>query len=363
MLIRGEDMSDTNPETFGYSSYLKVEEITSLQDLESVKSGKVAHEEMLFIIIHQTYELWFKQILWELDSIIKLLDQNFVSDSEIHTINHRFNRILEIQKILIGQIDVLETMTPLEFLEFRNLLFSASGFQSSQFRLIENRMGLRAMDRAIMGGCPYHQYLDNKSQEKVLGAEQGANLFSAIQKWLERTPYVQVGEYDFWQEYKQAVEKMFDNEIANLKKFLTHSGDLEVAIKKLEQERTNFQNIIDKDKYEEFRKEKFWRLSHKALMAALFIQLYRHEPLLQPAFQLITNLLSVDEKWTVWRYRHAQMTLRMLGQKIGTGGSSGAEYLKSATEKHKVFSDFFKLSTFFISSSNLPQLPKDLFTK
>lgn len=345
---------------FNYNSYLQVDQITKLQILESEKQGKVAHEEMLFIVIHQTYELWFKQILWELNSIIDILSQSFVSDSELYTINHRITRIIEIQKILIDQIDVLETMTPLEFLEFRNLLFSASGFQSAQFRLIENRMGLRSTDRAIMGGCPYHQFLSSHAQEHILKSEQETNLFSAVEKWLERTPYVQINDFDFWKEYKDSVQKMFDEEAEQLKKFLP-ADDLQNALKKLEQERSNFEIITNSEKYEEFRKEKFWRLSHKALMAALFIQLYREKPELQPAFQLITHLLTLDEKWTVWRYRHAQMALRMLGQKVGTGGSSGAEYLKSATEKHKVFNDFFKLSTFFISSSNLPDLPEDLF--
>ncbi|MCO5114409.1 MAG: tryptophan 2,3-dioxygenase [Bdellovibrionaceae bacterium] len=347
-------------ENFSYNSYLQVENITSLQFLESAKKGEPAHEEMLFIIIHQTYELWFKQIIWELDSIIKILSKDFVPDSDLYTANHRMLRILEIQKILIDQIDVLETMTPLEFLEFRNLLFSASGFQSSQFRLIENRMGLRASDRAMMGGCPYHQYLNAEAKDSVLKSEQGPSLFTAVEKWLERTPYLQVDNYNFWQEYKNAVHRMFEDEALQLQKFL-QGEDLQSALKKLGQERDNFEIITDPIKYEEFRKEKFWRLSHKALMAALFIQLYREQPSLQPAFQLITHLLTLDEKWTVWRYRHAQMVLRMLGQKVGTGGSSGAEYLKSATEKHKVFNDFFKLSTFFISSSNLPHLPQDIF--
>lgn len=348
-------------EGFNYNSYLEVERITGLQNLESAKHGKVAHEEMLFIIIHQTYELWFKQILWELDSVIGLLSKEFVNDSDLYTVNHRILRILEIQKILIQQIDVLETMTPLEFLEFRNLLFSASGFQSSQFRMIENRMGLRSSDRAIMGGCPYHQFLDTSVKDRVVLAEQDTTLFAAVEKWLERTPYLQVNDYNFWDQYKLAVEKMFDDEAQSLKKFTMNAEDLTQALKKLEQEKENFKSITNKETYEQFRKEKFWRLSHKALMSALFIQLYRQEPQLQSAFQLITHLLTLDEKWTVWRYRHAQMVLRMLGQKVGTGGSSGAEYLKSATEKHKVFNDFFRLSTFFISSSNLPPLPKDVF--
>lgn len=348
-------------EDFNYTSYLKIQEIITQQDLMSMKSGgKPAHDEMLFIIVHQTYELWFKQILWEIDSILAIFNKNFVGDSELQVANHRLKRIIEIQRLLISQIDVLETMTPLEFLEFRNLLFSASGFQSSQFRLIENKMGLRGKDRAIMGGCPYHQFLDTKESESVKAAENDNSLFSSVERWLERTPYLQAEKYVFWDEYKLAVEKMFDQERKYIEQHVDNKKDQELTLKKLEQERASFHMITDENTYNTYRQESYWKLSHRALMAALFIQVYRSSPRLNPAFQLITSLMDIDEKWTMWRYRHAQMAGRMLGQKVGTGGSSGSEYLKSAAEKHKVFSDFFKLSTFFIPESHLPELPEHL---
>ncbi len=349
-----------NNESLNYTNYLKVNELTNLQDLVSTKINKTAHDEMLFIIVHQAYELWFKQILWEIDSIINLFNKDFVSDSEIQTINHRLKRVIEIQRLLISQIDVLETMTPLGFLEFRNYLFSASGFQSAQFRLMENKMGLMPKERAIMGGCPYHQFLDQTDTEKVLTSEKSPNLFSCVERWLERTPYLQADKYEFWLEYKLAVDHMFDQEIASIKKHVLNPTNLESSLKKLEQERLNFKMITDENTYNAYKQENVWKLSYKALMAALFIQVYRSSPKLYPAFELIMNLMDIDEKWTIWRYRHAQMVSRMIGQKVGTGGSSGSEYLKSAAEKHKVFSDFFKLSTFFISESHLPKPPENL---
>ncbi len=351
-------MSDKN---FNYTSYLKISGITAQQDLMSVKhQGKPAHDEMLFIIVHQTYELWFKQILWEIDSIIELFNKNFVKDAELQTANHRLKRIVEIQRLLISQIDVLETMTPLEFLEFRNLLFSASGFQSAQFRLIENKMGLKSKDRSIIGGCPYHQFLDQKESKDVQDSELSSTLFSCVEKWLERTPFLQVDQYDFWSEYKVAVGKMFDQEKVYILEHVENTENQISSLKKLEQERVNFRMITDEDTFNQYKQESFWKLSYKALMAALFIQVYRSSPKLTPAFQMITYLIDIDEKWTMWRYRHAQMAGRMLGQKVGTGGSSGSEYLKSAAEKHKIFSDFYKLSTFFIPASHLPELPDHL---
>ena len=341
-----------------YSSYLNIDDLLKSQHLESQKSNSSpAHEEMLFVIIHQTYELWFKQILWEMDSIIEIFKKDSVSDSQLYKINHRLHRISEIQRLLIQQIDVLETMTPLEFLEFRDLLFSASGFQSSQFRMIENKMGLRSQDRAIMGECPYHKFLEPSMKDQIIQAESSTTLFSGVERWLERTPYVQDKNYDFWTSYTHSVNKMFDLEIQNLQKFIVNKKDLAISLEKIEKERTQFQSIINEKTYNEYRNKNLWRLSHKALMAALFIQLYQEHSKLHGAFQLITYLIEIDERWTMWRYRHAQMVNRMLGQKVGTGGSSGAEYLKKATEAHRVFSDFFKLVTFFLPSSHLPPAP------
>ena len=102
---------------------------------------------MLFIIIHQVYELWFKQIIFEIDSILEALDREKIDESHVGIVVSRLERIIEIQHLLIDQIKVLETMTPMDFLDFRDLLTPASGFQSVQFRLIENKIGLQKHQR------------------------------------------------------------------------------------------------------------------------------------------------------------------------------------------------------------------------
>jgi len=104
-------------------------------------------------------------------------------------------------------------------------------------------------------------------------------------------------------------------------------------------------------------------LSLKAVQASLLIQLYRQEPILQMPHRLLQALVNLDEHMTQWRYRHALMAHRMLGRKIGTGGSSGHDYLKSATEQHKIFSDFFNLTTFLIPRSMIPTLPEEIKNK
>ena len=100
-----------------------------------------------------------------------------------------------------------------------------------------------------------------------------------------------------------------------------------------------------------------WRFRPQALLAALFINLYRDEPALQLPYRLLTALMDIDELLSTWRHRHALMVQRMIGRKIGTGGSSGHDYLKSSAEKHRIFGDLFALATFLIPRSALPPLP------
>jgi tryptophan 2,3-dioxygenase len=118
-----------------YSSYLKLDQLLALQ--EPLSDGP-EHDELLFIVIHQVYELWFKEMLHELDYLAQLMREN-----DRPRAGHTFKRILTILKVLVAQIDILETMTPLEFLSFRDRLESGSGFQSHQFRELECVLGVK----------------------------------------------------------------------------------------------------------------------------------------------------------------------------------------------------------------------------
>jgi tryptophan 2,3-dioxygenase len=103
-----------------------------------------------------------------------------------------------------------------------------------------------------------------------------------------------------------------------------------------------------------------WRMSLSAVQAALLITVYRDQPVLQLPFRLLTALMDIEEQLTLWRYRHALMVQRMIGVKIGTGGSSGHDYLRRTVEAHRVFADLFQLSTYLIPRSALPPLPADV---
>lgn len=138
-----------------YADYLRLEQLLSAQQPRSAEFGKPAHDEMLFIIVHQAFELWFKQILHELESVCEMFESDFVDEKNLGVAVARLLRITEIQKVMIDQFRILETMTPLDFLEFRDFLSPASGFQSVQFRLIENRLGLLQEQRVDFGQVTY----------------------------------------------------------------------------------------------------------------------------------------------------------------------------------------------------------------
>lgn len=344
-----------------YSDYLKLDQILESQFPKSIQSGESAHDEMLFIIVHQTYELWFKQILHEVDSIIYMFKKDYVDEESIGTIIARLRRITEIQKVMLEQFRVMETMTPLDFLEFRDFLVPASGFQSFQFRLVENKLGLKMESRLKYNKAIYHQALSDTHKEIVQQSEDDTSLFKLLEKWLERTPFLSLRGFNFLDSYKKAVYDMLesDREIINSNHIL-NDLEKEIQIKELEKTRENFLALFSEEKHNELVKKGVRRLSFKATHAALFINLYRDEPILQLPFMLLSYLVNIDELFSTWRYKHSMMVHRMIGTKIGTGGSSGYNYLKSTIESHKIFNDLFDLSTFLIPRSSLPQLSPEI---
>jgi tryptophan 2,3-dioxygenase len=345
-----------------YGSYLKLKDLLNTQKPLSKKYGDECHDETLFIIVHQVYELWFKQILHELTSINEIFSSPHVEETDLFWVNSRLERINKIQGLLVDQLEVMETMTPMDFLEFRDLLVPASGFQSVQFREIEVTMGLRTDNRAEVDREYFLGRLDEEDKKRVLDAEKGASLFENMQSWLERIPFTNKSHFNFWQEYADCVREMLKTEeeiIKNNEAGLTEKNR-EIQTDNLNQTRNTFESLFDERKHDELVSQGKRRLSQKATLNALFIFLYRHTPLLTSPYHFLTKLMDIDENFTTWRYRHALMAHRMLGTKIGTGGSSGHQYLKMAAENNRIFLDLFDLSTFLIPRSKLPELPSEL---
>lgn len=312
-----------------YSDYLQLEKILNSQQPESELAGKPAHDEMLFIVIHQAYELWFKQVMYEVESVNAILQQPSLNDNspELQTVVHRLQRVVTILKVLVQQIDIMETMTPMDFLDFRDMLRPASGFQSWQFKALEARLGLQYQQRH--GQEYYISQLRQEQIDLIKKVESERPLISLLNNWLERMPFLDM-EAQWWDNYKKIYqESLSDNEKANLEGFDNIFGDKEHSER---------------------------QLSPRASRAALFIMLYRGYPILQLPFQLLNVLLEIDEQLSTWRYRHMNMVHRMIGTRVGTGGSTGKEYLKGAVDKHYIFKDVAQLTSFLVERRKLPAL-------
>ena len=318
-----------------YSDYLYLEKLLSLQVPESDKHGKPAHDEMLFIITHQAYELWFRQILHEINSVRQIMQSPTINDNspELQTVVHRLSRIVTILKLLVHQVDIMETMTPMDFLDFRDMLRPASGFQSWQFKIIEGYLGLKFQHRHAQEY--YLSQLRPEQVELIRKAESESSLLELVNGWLERIPFTD--EERNWKGYQEAYRNSLSDE-----------------------EKDNSQLF---DGFFADGKEKQGGFSPRASRAALFIILYRGYPILQLPFQLLNNLIEIDEQLSTWRYRHMNMVHRMIGTRVGTGGSSGKDYLKAAADKHYIFSDLAKLTSFLIERRKLPELSTEMARK
>ncbi len=312
-----------------YADYLQLDKITGAQEPESFKEGREpAHDEMLFIIIHQAYELWFKQILFEVNSVIAIMNKPVVNDNspEMQTVVHRLKRVVTILKVLVQQIDIMETMTPMDFLDFRDMLRPASGFQSYQFKVLEAKLGLKFDHRH--GQNYYTSQLKEKDIAIIKDAESGMSVIELVNAWLERMPFI---TKDFWNNYQQ----VYVNSLAEAEK----------------DNATSFAEIFNNASADR-------NLSPRASRSALFIMLYHGYPMMELPFQLLDTLLEIDNQLGAWRYRHINMVQRMIGSRIGTGGSTGAGYLKAAMDKHYIFKELAQLNSFLVDRKKLPVLDK-----
>jgi tryptophan 2,3-dioxygenase len=277
-------MSNEHDKAITYTSYLKVDELLELQ---TPLSDGPEHDELLFITIHQVYELWFKQILHESAAL-----QLALETGNTHRSLALLGRIRTIMKTCVAQLDILETMTPLQFNSFRGRLSSASGFQSAQFRELEAVLGRR--DQAGADATPgtgmamaAHLVPGSVARTRVEDAMKRASLYDSALKYFSLRGHAipkDVMERDFARGY-ESNEKVQD-----------------------------------------------------ALLDA-----HRNDP---EANMVGEALVDLDEGLQEWRYRHVKMVERTIGAKIGSGGSSGVEYL-SSTLFRPVFADLWAIRSRF----------------
>lgn len=331
-----------------YSDYLQLDKILNAQQPEGERLGEPAHDEMLFIVIHQAYELWFRQLLFEVESVVGIFGQPTLNDNspELQTIVHRLSRCATILKVLVHQIDIMETMTPMDFLDFRDKLRPASGFQSVQFKLLEARLGLKYEHR--YGQQYYLSQLRQPEVDRIKSAESAPTLLELVNKWLERMPSVWTEGWlaDYRQRYQASLA---DAEKGNLEYFdAVFSGKAPSS------------SSAGTPSSGQQQAQPSRSLSPLACRSALFIMLYRGYPLLQLPFQVLHQLLEIDEQLSTWRYRHMSMVSRIIGSRIGTGGSTGKDYLSSALDRHHLFREVAALTSFLIERRRLPALNVDM---
>src|SRR5262245_48349197 len=235
--------SDTG---LGYRDYLKLDTLLACQHCESARRGRPAHDEMLFIITHQAYELWFKQILFELDRIQGVFAGDVVDDRAIGSVVLGLGRIAEILRLLIQQLSVLETMTPLDFLDFRDLLFPASGSQSLQFRLIEARLGPKPKERLTFDSRPFDASLPVEDRELLGETAELASVSDQLERWLERTPFIDMGDYSFRDEYRRTVQNILEADSALVRARTTLSEqEKQAELRSLTEARARFDALFD----------------------------------------------------------------------------------------------------------------------
>ena len=334
-----------------YGDYLALDKILNAQFPESDAQGVDAHDEMLFIIIHQAYELWFKQIAHDMGSIIEIFKNDQIDDNSesMQVVTHRLERIVEIWKLCVAQVKVLDTMTPMDFLDFRDLLTPASGFQSFQFRILETKLGLKMEHRHEQ-----KYYQKQLSEEHIKGideAEKEPSFFELLDAWLSRMPFWDEAKY--WADFQvpETANKELHPFWAAYRDYY-HSGLRGREIEEISMK--GFDEVFFQET------DRSMRLSPEAARAALFINLYREFPLLQQPYRLLSLILEIDELMATFRYKHIIMVRRMIGMRSGTGGSSGAGYLQGAMEKHQIFAELASLATYFMPRHKLPKLGESL---
>ena len=337
-----------------YSDYIELDKLLNSQHPRSFESLEEGNDEMLFIIIHQVYELWFKQILFELDLVRQVFIQDRINDNsdDLSKVVQKLKRIGKILELINQQVSVLETMTALDFLEFRNVLLPASGFQSKQFRLIEAKLGLKMEHRYKK---EYYKYtrrgsLSEVDMQEVDQAESEPTLKELIVGWLERMPYL---DEQYWREYKQSTSS--DHEDKH-RFWADYREAYKSSLSGNEADR-----LVEFDRV--FFDEGRGNVPPAAMRAALFITLYRNLPIFNLPFELLNTLSEIDELLSNWRYRHFMMVRRMIGLRVGTGGTSGAGYLEGTLSQHYAFREITEVATFLIERSKRPVLPNALREK
>lgn len=337
-----------------YGRYLRIDELLSLQRPPGADGNArelLHHDELVFIAVHQVHELWFRLILHELAHARDILGRQgafagrpAVAEEDVPRAVDALDRTVTILQTLPDAFGVLETMAPTSFLAFRDALVPASGFQSVQFRELEILLGLRDEMRPAVG---YQDALDPTERERVNRRLGEMTLAEALYDWLRRTP-IELAFPGFVDAYVRAFDAYVDRQIA-LQRQNVHLTETqrEDAARKLASQKDQCRAFLTG--HDDAR--------NRAHASFLFIATYRDEPLLRWPYQLVDKVAELEEHLRLWRFRHVRMVERMIGVRVGTGGSPGVDYLDRAVTMARIFGGVLEARTFLLEPSLLPPLP------
>lgn len=362
-----------------YWEYIHVEELLALQGGFDDDESKVNNDEALFIVVHQVYELWFKLILRELTAARDIFRQNPVPDIQLAAATRSFKRVITIFEQATQHFQVMETLTTRDYLEFRDRLIPASGFQSAQMREIEIILGLDDGIRIPLGReGSYKEALrgaDGKASPATHRVEArlagGPSLKSVVMDWLSRTPIDGAAT-------QEAADAFIERII------LAHRGEITRRLGLAQQQALtpdDVERLAARYEKEVAGAAAFLRGEDEPVVSdkpgatpappldaearaylrrvrasIVFLESYRELPRLTWPREVVDSLVEMEQRMLIWRQRHARMVERVIGRRTGTGGSAGVDYLDQTALRYRVFSDVWAVRSLLLRKATLPPL-------
>ena len=349
-----------------YTDYLKLGDLLKLQGGLENDESQLIPDELLFIVVHQALELWFKIVNRELRLARDHLNAPRVAEETVPHVVHHLRRVNRVLELAIDHFQVMETLTPQDFLGFREKITPASGFQSSQMREMEILLGMKGRQRVRYGKVDPIEHLETLSKTGPAGAEawskvqavQGEPSFQdALRSWLFRTPIHgsvpgdaedEVKVAQFIEEYLRNFNAFMDRQCEKLMASMPESGD---STKRFADAKASARDFLSAEDVDTGDRPRIQRVR----AGLLFIESYRTLPLLAWPRLLLDTVVELEELTLIWRNRHARMVERMIGRRVGTGGSSGVDYLDQ-TAKVRIFTDLWAVRTVMMPKDLLPHL-------
>lgn len=349
-----------------YWDYLRLDSLLDLQGGLESDEAQLMPDELHFIIVHQTFELWFKLSLRELRLARDHLAAPRVPEETIPYVVHHLRRVSAILELAVQQFAVMETLTPQDFLAFRDKLIPASGFQSFQMRELEILLGLDDAQRLRYAGSDPLDHIEKLAhgspagalaKRRIASARAEQSLRTALHEWLFRTPIQGSSPSDagdaqtveqFLSEYFAAMQRANAEKLDSLAAALGSQEGIRARMAAGEEAARAF--LLAEDVPEERRPR-----VRRVRAGVLFIESYRELPLLAWPRLLIDTIVELEEQLVLWRTRHARMVERIIGRRVGTGGSSGVDYLDE-TARYRIFDELWAVRTILLPKEALPAL-------